>query len=331
MNLKESVRKTIISHNLIERDDILVLGLSGGPDSLSLLHILKILEDEFGFTLYALHLNHKMRVDADDDMNWLIAHCKELGVELKCVCCNVEELAKERGESSEECGRKLRHEELSKYANELSSKYHRPAKVVLAHNEDDQAETVLLRILRGTGIHGLVAMEYKREDGLIRPLLDTKRSDIEEYCKNRNLEPRMDSTNQETNFLRNKVRLQLLPELEKLNPSIKKSLQRLAANASATDDYISKNAKFWLAANASQRDGKVIICVRDLQTAHPAIFARALQLAFAKLGLEEDISAVHINALSDAVARNVGNKKIEFPHSYYAYINHGEVELGKKQ
>ncbi len=333
MKADETVKKTIDEHCLINSGDILVLGLSGGPDSLCLLHILKGLEEKYAFSLRAFHLNHMIREDADDDEAFVKEVCRDLGVELSCVKLPIEDIARERGESVEAAGRIERHKALKDICDKLQKDLPDgcTARPVLAHNAGDQAETVLLRILRGTGIHGLSAMEYMREDGLIRPLLDTEREDIEEYCKAHFLSPRIDSTNASEEYLRNKVRLKVLPMLEEINPSVKNALRRLANSAAMDDGYLSEEAKKWYEAHEKyDKDGSPILRIKDLRLLEDPIFYRAIRIAFAKAGLETDIEAVHIKALKRSVYTNAGNKTVEFPGGYIAYINHGDVVFRKR-
>ena len=244
MDAFERVKKTIEEHSLVNIGDVLVLGLSGGPDSLCLLHILKDLEGEYGFSLRAFHLNHMIREEAEGDEEFVRERCEKLGVPLDCFKADVTAEAKEKGQSVETAGRNIRHAILKKLCEDIEKdlKDGCSARGVLAHNADDQAETVLLRIIRGTGVHGLGAMEYMREDGLIRPLLDTQRKDIEDYCREKGLDPRTDSTNASEEYLRNRIRLSVIPMLEDINPSIKSALTRLAENASMDDSCLSQLA-----------------------------------------------------------------------------------------
>lgn len=344
MNAKESVKRCIAEHKLIDRGDILVLGLSGGPDSMCLFDILSELKTELGFCLFALHFNHCVRgAQADKDEEFLKEYCKAVKTELKTVKEDIPALAKDLGLSVEEAGRKRRQQCLADYCKELKERFDSfpdslpsdapgealvnarnkasVVKVVLAHNADDQAETVLLRLLRGTGVHGLAAMRFKREDGLIRPLLSTPRSEIEGYCKARGLEPRIDSTNLSVDYLRNRIRLELLPELAEINPNIKNTLVRLAENAAQDDDFLTSEA----GSRLSDKDKGLF--VKELREMPEAIFHRVIKLKFAQIGLSEDISSVHINALKSCIIRNIGNKTVEFPNGYRAYINHGVVEF----
>lgn len=318
------VKKTILENHLVKEGDSLVLGLSGGPDSVSLLHVLNALKDELKFSLKAFHVNHMIRgEEADSDEVFAKSECEKLGIPFESIAIDVPRIAKENGESLEECGRKERQKALLSYAKENNSK------VVLAHNLDDQAETVMLRILRGTGVHGLAGMEYKRDDGIIRPLLDVRRLDIEKYCEEEGITAHIDSTNKSTEYLRNKVRLEILPELSKINPSIKDSLVRLSSSSREDDEYLQSAAERWFLYNCTPNDLIIVLDVKALLSLEKAIFQRVVKIAFSYVGLNEDIAAVHINALRSVLESNVGNKTVEFPNGYVAFINHGFCNFKK--
>ena len=324
MNAELQVRKTIQEHNMIADGDTVILGLSGGPDSLCLLYILADLRRTIRYELRALHLNHMMRGDAaKEDVNFLSDVCKALQVPLTVDICNVYKKAEAEGISPEEAGRKARHAALQRQrANFFSFCGAAEGRVLiaLAHNRDDQAETVLMRMLRGTGIHGLAGMEYVRDDGVIRPLLDTPRSEIEAYCERRGLAPRFDSTNADTYYTRNKLRLEVLPLLEKeFNPSLKDGLARLAANAREDDAFLEKLAEEACGGHAGS------FPVKELAAMHPALAKRVVRRLFADIGLTEDIASAHLSSLLDAVRSRRTGKVIEFPHGYRAEIKHDEV------
>ena len=325
MNAELQVRKTIQEHNLIAAGDTVILGLSGGPDSLCLLHILKDMQRSLDFRLQALHVNHLMRGDAAKaDEEWLSQHCRELRVPLTVTLCDVYAKAEEEGISPEEAGRKARHSALQRQKAMLQTPCGRQGsgvvRIALAHNRDDQAETVLMRMLRGTGIHGLAGMEYVRDDGVIRPLLDTPRSEIEAYCEKKGLAPRFDSTNADTYYTRNKLRLSVLPLLEKeFNPNLKEVLARLAANAREDDALLER-----LAAQAAE-GYKGAFPVRELAAMEPALAKRVVRQLFAEIGLTEDIASAHLASLLDAVRGRRTGKVVEFPHGYRAEVCHDSV------
>lgn len=285
MDLKLKIKQTIEEEELITKGDKVLLGLSGGADSMCLLHILNELKSPLGFTLSALHVNHMIREEANEDEARLTQLCREWDVPFEAVRVDVPAYAKEKRLSTEDAGRRIRREKLFSGGAD---------KIAMAHNKNDQAETVLMRIIRGTGVRGLAAMEYKTEEGIIRPLLDTERAEIEKYCADKNLKPLMDKTNLQADYTRNKIRLEILPALQELNPGITDALVRLADSA--------------------REDEK-------------SIFARVVMTAFAEAGLESDIGSKHINALYKATKKNVGGKIIEFPRGYKAVIKNGKVNI----
>ena len=391
-DIRTIVKKTILTHKLIEHGDYVFLGLSGGPDSLCLLHVLLELKYELGFEMSAIHVNHGIRGQAaNDDAMWVVDYCNKVGVSCTRVEANVPFYAEKLHLTEEEAGRRVRREIFAYMAYgmvgenvhakhpawPLRNAYKGPGgikatpkavKIALAHNLDDQAETVLMRILRGTGVHGLTGIQYESrlvdalqrvgwgtknpllqqnakdlDISIIRPLLDVPRTDIESYCTENQLQPREDHTNQETDYTRNKIRLELLPLLaEKYNPNIKQTLVRLAANAAEDAAALArlsaasaKDAEKILSLAAFQKDprapkpllSKIALDAASLRGLDPAVFKRVIVLEFDKLGLTEGISAVHLNALYSAVQKNIGGKTIEFPDGHTAELRAGTLTL----
>lgn len=326
MRADSIVLQTIKEHDLIQEGDKLVLGLSGGPDSLCLLDILAKLQPKLMFKLYAVHVNHQIRgEEADDDMNAVIEMCKTLLVPITVKVADVPKMAKDAGIGEEEAGRKVRYATLAAKAKKLKEEFPESnVKIVVAHNKDDQAETVLMRILRGTGVHGLAAMDYKREDGLIRPLLDVAREDIEDYCKQNLLEPRYDSTNQDLQIIRNRLRLRLIPVLEReFNPNLKDGLVRLAEAAREDDNYITGAASNLMPRITETNDWD---CMPRSQLASmdPAVAKRVIKLMFERAGMKQDITALHINNLLEAIRKD-GPSTIQFADGYKAELEYDNV------
>ncbi|MDO5441320.1 MAG: tRNA lysidine(34) synthetase TilS [Bacillota bacterium] len=326
MDARSTVLKTIEEHKLIQSGDALVLGLSGGPDSICLLHILAGLQQELNFKLYALHVNHQIRgKEADEDMRYAISVCKELLIPITVKLANIPAISKEWGLGEEETGRKIRQKALLDRAKALKEKNEKAhVKLVLAHNKDDQAETVLMRIIRGTGVHGLGAMDYKRNDGLIRPLLDVTRTQVEEYCEANNLNPRIDSTNRSTEYTRNKIRLNLIPAIEKeYNPNFKEGLVRLANAAREDDSFIDRVAHKEIPVIKTEADWNSMPA-KQLKTMDVAVAKRVIKMMFARVGLKQDIAAIHVQNLLGAL-NSKNPVTIEFPKNYKALVKGGIV------
>ncbi|MBQ5414886.1 MAG: tRNA lysidine(34) synthetase TilS [Firmicutes bacterium] len=396
-DLVKTVQNTIKEHALIAPGDLVILGFSGGPDSLCLFHALLELKGSMGFELAAAHINHGIRGEAaDEDMRWAMEYSAAHGVPCMASAADVPNYAKRRHLTEEEAGRMVRRDvfaylayglatgkEMGKHpAGELLAKAPLPrfdagrgsVRVALAHNLDDQAETVLMRIIRGTGTRGLSGIKYKSpmvdalmrvaagldddelrknakslDISIIRPLLDVPRTAIEKYCTENQLQPRIDHTNAETDYTRNRIRLELIPQIEKdYNPNFKETLVRLAANAAEDDAALSAEAasralgaEKVLAPRIPKAEDKIFpesmepkpllseirLDAASLKALQPAVFKRVIVLEFEKLGLTEGISSVHLNALHGAVLKNVGGKTIEFPGGHSASLRGGVLTL----
>ena len=217
----------------IRAKNLLLVGLSGGPDSLCLLHVLWMA----GYPLYAVHVNHQLRPEADDEARLVKDFAQQLSVEIISCRVDVMDYSKKSSLSIEEAARILRYRSLFEQAQAV-----RAAAVAVAHTADDQVETILMHLLRGTGLAGLGGMEYRicpnpwsEEIPLIRPLLSTWREEIQQYIAENNLHPITDRSNLDRLYFRNRLRQELIPLLKDYNPSIGEALLRMGQ--SLKDDY----------------------------------------------------------------------------------------------
>lgn len=203
----EKMMATIRKHNMIERGNCIVVGLSGGPDSLAMLHALSRLRKELEIKIVAVHINHMLRGKlADADEAFVKGFCKEFDIPCHTFRVDVDRFASENNMSFEEAGRKVRYEKFNEIFNHYSAD-----RIAIAHNKNDVVETFLINLMRGAGIDGLSSIDYMRDDIIIRPILDVTRVDVEKYCENHELNPRIDHTNNENHYLRNKIRNRVLP------------------------------------------------------------------------------------------------------------------------
>ncbi|MGE5544569.1 MAG: tRNA lysidine(34) synthetase TilS [Bacillota bacterium] len=228
----QRVSEYINRHRLIAAGDLVVVGVSGGPDSVALLHMLLQLQESLGFRVHAAHLHHGLRTEADQDQKLVETVCQDWQVPLSVRRVDVAHMAMKEKMSVEEAGREARYRFLEELRQELGGD-----KIATAHHRGDQAETVLLHLIQGTGALGLQGI-LPRRDRIIRPLLDLSKAEITEYLNDNGLPYRIDCSNFDNNYLRNRIRWELLPLLEeRFNPGMVDVLCRLAAVMKEENHY----------------------------------------------------------------------------------------------
>lgn len=237
--MEKRVLKTIEENKLIKEKDNILIGLSGGPDSMALLYLLKDIQEKLDFRLYIAHVNHGLRgEDALSDENFVRDKAKELNLPFYIKKADMLAYGRERGISSEEAGREIRYNFFKEILLKLGG-----GKIAVAHNKNDQAETLLMRIIRGTGIDGLKGMDFINGN-IIRPILNVSREDIESYIEENKIETVLDKTNLQSIYTRNRIRLELIPYLEEnFNPNILEGLWRLSKIASIDSNFLDNYSK----------------------------------------------------------------------------------------
>ncbi len=231
--MRDRVRLFAEENCLLNKGDRVIVALSGGADSVALLHVLISLKEEYSLQIYAAHFHHGIRgKEADRDMAFAESLCKRLDVPIFCERADVPAAAAHSGESLELCGRKLRYGFFDRIVRGLGG-----GKLATAHHRDDNAETVLLNLTRGAGLSGLGGIPVKR-DNIIRPLLCVSRGEIEAYCEANGLDYVNDSTNLSDDYTRNRLRHQVMPVLRELNPSIAESINHTSALMREADAYL---------------------------------------------------------------------------------------------
>lgn len=340
----QKARETIASHHLIEPDEHIVLGLSGGSDSVCLFHMLLRLRQSMGIHLHPVHVNHGLRPGAADrDQHYVQRLCQSHGISCKVVSADCTALARELHMTGEEAGRKLRYDAFYETAREISAKiaaehggapedFAEHVKIAVAHNADDQAETILFRILRGTGTDGLAGIAYERKErgfSVIRPVLDLPRRDIENYCRENDLHPVEDHTNRQSIYTRNRIRLELLPLLEReYNENIRVGLRRMGKIAAADSDYLQRCAEKALQELLQEKSLNEIVLEREgLAELHEALRHRILLKCFAALGLQSDVSAERIAAADKIIGKKQAPRTVEFPRGYRLTVAGGMVRI----
>lgn len=317
------VLEVIEQFGMISYGDRIIVAVSGGPDSMCLLHVLNEIKQKFGLSLYAAHVNHCLRgEEADKDQLYVEGFCKGLGIQCFSRKIDINKFAEERHLSSESAGREARYEFFNELLGKLGAQ-----KVALAHNANDQAETVLMRIIRGTGMEGITGIKPVREGIFIRPLIHTSRSSIESYCTEHELHPRIDRTNLESIYARNKIRLELIPYIaENFNREIITVLNRMAETASIDNDYMEKEAEKIYSKHCRKIQNKIIID-KDAFLEHESVLTRTLRLAVSAIkGNKYNLEKVHIYDLINLQKSGTG-RKINLPGKLVGYNNYENIEM----
>jgi len=294
-NLIKKIQNTIFQYSLVPRGSRIVLGVSGGPDSVCLLNIFVILQKKYDLDLLVAHVNYNLREkDSQRDEQSVKKLAEKFGLRFVLLA------PKTAKKSGEEPLRKIRYDFFEKIRKENDFDL-----IAVAHNSDDQVETFLMRVIRGAGLQGLSAMKYKNER-IIRPLLGISRKEILEFLKKNKISFRLDKTNRQSIFFRNKIRNKLLPYLEKnFNSNIKQTISNSLESIREDYDLISELAKRELAKNKELRVSKLL-------ELHPALQKRVLrEVLEQKKSSEQEITSAHINELLKII-KSVKNKQHVF-------------------
>ncbi|OQX88061.1 MAG: tRNA lysidine(34) synthetase TilS [Candidatus Omnitrophica bacterium 4484_70.2] len=288
-------------YSLLKKKDKVILGISGGPDSVAMLHLFSHIKREFKLYLVCVHFNHGLRKEADEEEIFVKRLADSLNIKFVSERKNVGGFWE--GNSLEQVARNLRYDFFFKVANTLKIK-----KIALAHTKDDVVETVLMRVIRGAGIQGLRGIlpliKLKRKT-FIRPLIEMEKEEIIKWLKEKKIEYRVDSSNFEERFFRNKIRLNILPLLKKLNPNIKNNLFNLARLSAWNYDFVTKLAYKELE-QVREEEGKdfLILNLERLKRLHPFLFLQVLRLAIEEIkGDTRRLDWRHFEKILEAISK----------------------------
>lgn len=320
--LKEEVLKTIETYNLIEKNDKIVIGVSGGPDSICLLHVLYGLKEKLGIEIVVAHVNHMLRDVADLETEYVQNFCKKLEVECYVKKADILEIAKTQKRGTEEVGRQVRYDFFDEVAKKTNSN-----KIATAHNSNDRAETVILNILRGSGLSGLKGIEPIRDNKYIRPLINTDRQDIENYCNDNKLEPKYDQTNNENIYTRNKVRNTVIPYIKKeFNPNIIKTINRLSSLATEENEYLQAITKQEFENLLIEKTENIILDLHKFNSLNLVIKRRLILYTINEvLHTTNGIEKVNIDDIIKLCKNNIGNKYLMPIKEIKVYVKKGKI------
>lgn len=324
----QKVKQTILEHSMIQHGDKVLIALSGGADSVCLFHIFYCLSKELNFSFAAAHLNHSLRDAADKDEEFVKQLCGAYGINIYTKKEDISQLAAKTGRTLEEAGRAARYIFFHEIAEKIGF-----TGIATAHNQNDNAETVLLNILRGTGTDGLCGIPYVREDGIIRPLLQVSRAEIEAYCVENDLNFRTDESNANNVFTRNRVRNELIPFLqEKFNPNIIEGLTNLTENVSEDAEFINSYAQrlFERLDSPMPKRTPIMLHIDSLRMIQRSIRTRLIRLAVSKVENHNvELSKKHVDSVQELLEKQTGTG-VDLPNGLRAEVRYGWLIFEKK-
>ncbi len=318
------VRQYIKENKLLEKGDKVLVALSGGPDSVCLLHMLYMLKEEFKLELGAIHINHMLRgneSEADEEYTYKL--CENLGIEYYVRRIDIDYIAKVKGVSIEVAGRDSRYEAFEEIKYQYGYN-----KIAVAHNANDQVETILMRMMRGTGLEGLTGIKPKRDGDIIRPILCLERELIERHCEDYKLEPRIDRTNNERIYSRNKVRLDIIPYMkENFNPDIIEVINRMAILLQKDNKCIEDNSQKCYDKYCKLEKSYIRISKELFENEDEAIVTRVIKIAFKRISNSyQNFEMKHIYEIVSLVKKPTG-KQINLTNNIIAEKVYGDIVL----
>lgn len=333
-SFEHQVIRQIEAYNMIRPGEWVVAGVSGGKDSVCLLFVLDKLSQEWGFNLEVVHVNHMLRgSDSERDRRFVENLCCEMKIPCTAVDIDVAAIALNEKISTEEAGRKVRYETYKKAVKKIKSQ-NRDAvcKVALGHHMDDNVETILLNLSRGSSLNGITGMMPVSERNdliLIRPLLSISREEIENYVEGIGLPYVEDITNSSDDYARNKIRLNVIPELEKVNSRVSEHINDLAGRLIQIQEYMEKQVRFGVDSVVDIRDDNLSINVLKMKEFDPAIRTGIVHSCIAKMaGTMKDITHIHVNDVLSLMDKQTG-RQIELPYGLIAARRYENIRISK--
>ncbi len=305
--VRETILDTISKYNLIDPGDIIVVAVSGGPDSMCLLDNLVYLEEQLKIKqIVVAHLNHMIRKEANDETEYVKNYCKSKNIECYIKFVDVIKTAEEQKIGTEEAGRKERYN----FFDEISKKVN-ANKIAIAHNCNDNAETVFMHLLRGSGIPGLCGIKPYREGKFIRPLIKCERNEIEQYCEDNKLYPKYDKSNNDNTYTRNKIRNALIPYIQKeFNPNIIETIDRLSELVLNEEEYMEKVINnTYEDILIEEKIGSITLDLKKFNLLEYVIKTRLILYITKKIfGTANGIEKKHVEDIIILCGNNIGNK-----------------------
>lgn len=327
--LKKHVLETIKKYNLIEQNDKIVCAVSGGPDSICMLDILRRIKEEkkINFDIIVCHINHMIRVEATADEQYVVNYCKKYQIPFFAKRVDVKKIAESNKQGTEEAGRKVRYD----FFEEIFQKEN-ATKIAIAHNKNDKIETIIMNVFRGSGISGLRGIEPIRDNKFIRPLIETERTEIEKYCEENRLNPRIDKTNFINDVTRNKIRNIVIPFIKnEFNPNFINTLDRLSNVITEEDEYMKKRTiEVYTKIKIQEKESYIVLDLKEFNKQEEVIKKRLIIYTIAQtIGSAQNIEKVNIEDIIKLCSNNIGNKYLTPNKNIKISVGKGQVVFEK--
>ncbi len=311
---------------MLEQGDRVLLGVSGGPDSVALLHLLDGRKAQYDIQLFVVHVNHLLRPEAEKEAQYVQQICEEKNIPFRLFTIDVAALAGKTGMSLEQAG----HEARFLCFQEAAEAWH-ITKLALGHHGDDRAESVLLHLVQGCGLEGLTAMP-PRDGWLIRPLAQVYKQELVQYCAEHGLRYFTDSTNLEPGCLRNQIRLEVLPQLKQYNPRIAEALLRLQDTCAADADYLEQRTAALRQEYGVLENNQVIFPAELFRTQHTAMQRRMLRYLYRELtGSAVNLTFRQIEQMRHVALQTQGSQQISLHGDVIFIRRYDQLVLRRKQ
>lgn len=305
--LENKILETIKKYNLITSGDTILVAVSGGPDSMCLLDNLLKLKDVLEVKeIVVAHLNHMIRQEAKEETEYVEEYCNKNNIRCFVKYEDIIKEAKEQKIGTEEAGRKARYDFFEQIASKTNAN-----KIAIAHNKNDNVETVFMHMLRGSGISGLTGIKPYREGKYIRPLIKCSRDEIEEYCAKEKLDPKYDKTNNDNTYTRNRIRNELIPYIKKeFNPNIIETIDRLSELILDEENYMQEiTVENYNLILENENKDEIVLNLKKFNLLKDIIKSRIILYTVKRLfGTSKGIEKIHIDDIIKLCGNNIGNK-----------------------
>lgn len=324
----EHIIKTIEKYKLIERNQHIIVGFSGGADSLFLVEVLLEYRKRVPFFIHCCHVNHLLRgIEALHDEEFCRQFCLQYNLPFYAFRIDIQSYSRKDKLSLEEAGRKIRYDRFHRIANKWAN-----SKIAVAHHADDQVETILQNLIRGAAITGLAGMEFEKA-GIVRPLLEIYKEDIIKYLQECDISYCIDSTNEENDYNRNRIRNLLIPSLEEYNPNFKASILRMSSSLHRDDDFLEQESAFYFDKVVKKDEDSFCYLDLDLwKELHPSLQYRIIIKLIEELkGNRKNIGQEHLDRITGLCSKEKGKKEYLAGYAWLKDQNRLWVYKEKKQ